>query len=138
MAAPGVSILSTYREPSDPDPTHHYLALSDGTSMSAPHICGIAALLESCNPALTGTDKFNLIVNNTQPYTDARDLGSGIANARDALNAASCACDLLASFSAANRPVKPVAPHTMMSNSESCLMANPSRPAPTADAATGR
>lgn len=101
VAAPGTTILSTYRNPSDPDPTHHYLAVLDGTSMSAPHICGIAALLESCNPSLSGPAKFSLIVNNTDPYTDARDLGSGIANAYEALQAANCgSCDLVAAFSA--------------------------------------
>lgn len=111
VAAPGVTILSTWREPSDPDPTHHYLAISDGTSMAAPQICGIAALLESCNPALTGADKFNLIINNTDPYTDARDLGTGIANARKALDATTCTCDLLAAFSAA--PDSGAAPMTV-------------------------
>jgi PKD repeat protein len=101
VAAPGTDVVSTYRSPDDPDPTHHYIAASSGTSMSAPHICGIAALLESCDPSLSGADKFTLIVDNTTPYTDARDLGSGIANARLALEAA-CAvpCDIVASFSA--------------------------------------
>jgi len=102
VAAPGVEILSTYRNPNDPNPANHYLALSDGTSMASPHIVGIAALLESCNPALTGPQKFALIVNNTDPYNDVRLLGSGIANAAEALGAASCAvaCDLVANFSA--------------------------------------
>jgi subtilisin family serine protease len=90
VAAPGVSILSVWRERSDPDPTHHYLAVSDGTSMSAPHIAGIAALMESCNSSLSGPAKFALIVNNTNPYTDPRDLGSGIADARKAVYAAGC------------------------------------------------
>jgi PKD repeat protein len=102
VAAPGVAVVSTWRNPDDADPTHHYVAASDGTSMSAPHICGIAALLESCNPALTGPEKFTFIVNNTTPYTDAqdRDLGSGIANANLALAAACAQCDVVADFSA--------------------------------------
>ncbi len=91
VAAPGVDILSTYRNPDDPDPNANYIAVLDGTSMSAPHVAGIVALLESCNPALSGPDKMNLIVNNTTPYTDSRDLGSGIANAYLALTAANCA-----------------------------------------------
>lgn len=101
VAAPGVEILSTFRNPDDPDPTAHYIALLDGTSMSSPHVAGIIALLESCNPALTGPQKYNLVVNNTTPYSDSRDLGSGIANAYLALQAASCAaaCDVVANFS---------------------------------------
>lgn len=90
VAAPGVSILSTYANPDDPDLTAHYIALLDGTSMAAPHVTGIAALLESCNPSLSGPDKMNLIINNTDPYNDTRDLGSGIANAFKALTAAGC------------------------------------------------
>ncbi len=103
VAAPGVDIMSTYRNPDDPDPTHHYVAASSGTSMSAPHICGIAALLESCDPTLSGPDKFTLIVNNTTEYTDSRNLGSGIANAFLALDAAGCIetpCEIVADFSA--------------------------------------
>jgi subtilisin family serine protease len=85
LAAPGVEILSTYTDPDDPDPTHHYISIMDGTSMAAPHACGVAALLESFDPNLTGPQKFNLMVNNTTPYSDTRDLGSGILNANNAL-----------------------------------------------------
>ncbi len=91
VAAPGVEILSTYRNPDDPDPAAHYIAVIDGTSMSAPHVVGVVALLESCNSSLSAADKFSLVVNNTTPYNDSRDLGSGIANAYLALSAANCA-----------------------------------------------
>jgi subtilisin family serine protease len=103
VAAPGVDIMSTYRNPDDPDPANNYVAVMSGTSMSTPHICGIAALLESCDSDLTGPQKFSLIVNNTTAYTDTRNLGSGIANAHLALVAAGCEpapCEIAADFSA--------------------------------------
>jgi len=90
LAAPGVSVLSTWHEITDPDTTHMYVALSDGTSMSTPHAVGVAALLESYNPALTRAEKFDLMVNNTTPFAPAntKQLGSGILNAYLALLAA--------------------------------------------------
>ncbi|MFT4538242.1 MAG: serine protease [Planctomycetota bacterium] len=101
VAAPGVAILSTYRNPDDSDPAANYIALLDGTSMASPHVAGIAALLESCTPGLTGPQKFAHIVGNTDPYTDSRNLGSGIANIKKAMDAAGCSgtpCDLTSSF----------------------------------------
>jgi subtilisin family serine protease len=94
LAAPGVDILSTYSNPDDSDLTKHYIAILSGTSMSAPHACGVAALLESHDCSLTGPEKFNLMVNNTNPYTDARDLGSGILDAQKALLAVDPIADL--------------------------------------------
>jgi PKD repeat protein len=101
VAAPGVNINSTLHVPTDTDTTHMYIGLNSGTSMSAPHVCGVAALLESYNPALTRSDKFTLIENNVIAYSGALDLGSGIVNARLALNAAPPPCvSPVANFSA--------------------------------------
>ena len=90
LAAPGVDIVSTYAEPDDPDLNNHYISVMSGTSMSAPHVCGVAALLESSAPALSGPEKFGIMVdvNNTTGYNDSRYLGSGILDAEKTLRAA--------------------------------------------------
>lgn len=90
FAAPGVGIFSTTHVPTDPDTTHMYISVGDGTSYSAPMTCGVAALLESYNPALTATDKANILASTTIPFNPAntKQLGTGIINARNALNAA--------------------------------------------------
>ncbi len=100
IAAPGVGILSTVCEPSDP--TTDYIAVFDGTSMACPHVVGVAALLESCDPSLTAADKWSLMVNNTTPYSGSKYIGTGIVNAKLAFDAAGCsgtACDITADFS---------------------------------------
>lgn len=100
IAAPGVDIISTFHDPTDPDTTHMYVALLDGTSMSSPHACGVAGLLESFDPSLTGPEKFALMEGNTTPYSGALDLGAGILNARLALDAVGPPCVLVADFTA--------------------------------------
>lgn len=86
VAAPGVDILSTlhYYE----DPTSDYISLMDGTSMACPHVVGCAALLESYNPSLSASDKWNLLVNNTTAYNMTKDVGDGIVNIGAAIAAA--------------------------------------------------
>jgi PKD repeat protein len=85
IAAPGVSILSTYHN-SD-DPSGDYIATMDGTSMSCPHVVGVAGLLESKDPSLTGPEKFDIMVNNSTPYLGTKYVGTGIVSAKKALDA---------------------------------------------------
>ncbi len=86
LAAPGVEIISTWHNRADPGPD--YVAVTNGTSMSAPHCLGVAALLESCNPSLTGPQKFELMVNSACPVISPN-IG-GLLNAKKALDAAGC------------------------------------------------
>jgi PKD repeat protein len=97
IAAPGVEILSTYHN-SD-DPSGDYIALMDGTSMSCPHVVGVAGLLESYDPTLTSQDKWDLMMNNTKPYNQTKYVGVGIVDARAALDAVGGGCDVTADFS---------------------------------------
>lgn len=60
IAAPGVSILSTY-------PSNQYRSLS-GTSMACPHVAGAAAVLWSHNPNLTNTQLRSALETNVDPY----------------------------------------------------------------------
>lgn len=86
IAAPGVDIISTYHN--NQDPANDYVAVMSGTSMSAPHVAGVAALLESCNPSLSGPDKFNIMVSSGCAAGSAN-IGD-ILNAKLALDAAGC------------------------------------------------
>jgi len=75
VAAPGESIISTL-------PDNQY-AFEDGTSMSAPFVTGVAALLKSYNSQLTPIQMKNLIMNNAKIINGLTDrVGSGgIVNA---------------------------------------------------------
>ncbi|UCD18204.1 MAG: S8 family serine peptidase, partial [Candidatus Zixiibacteriota bacterium] len=98
IAAPGVEILSTYHNSNDPE--YDYIALMDGTSMSCPHVVGVAGLLESYNSSLTGPQKFDVIVNNYKPYNMTKYVGAGIVDAGKCIDAAGPACDVTADFTA--------------------------------------
>jgi len=81
IAAPGVEVLSTITDPANPGVD--YVAPLDGTSMACPHVCGVVALLESQNPALSATDKINIITDptNVKAYNQTKYVGVGIVDA---------------------------------------------------------
>ncbi|WP_281085011.1 S8 family peptidase [Segatella bryantii] len=70
LVAPGVSIISTDRmSPLGYSSFSNYAILS-GTSFSAPQVAGVAALMLSINPSLTGAQVRNIL------KTTAKDLGT--------------------------------------------------------------
>ena len=93
VAAPGVSIYSTYRGGS-----YGYLS---GTSMGTPHASGLAALLWATDPTLTREEVIERIVESAEdlgaPGKDDH-YGWGRINARSALCAASAALSVTPSL----------------------------------------
>lgn len=79
VAAPGVNVLSSI----DNDGYDSW----SGTSMAAPHVSGIAALLLSREPALSNTDVRERIVQTSRRWSHLRNRihSGGIANAHAAL-----------------------------------------------------
>ena len=67
ISAPGVHVLTTYRDPGSGKPGYAYL---DGTSLSAPFVSGVAALLRSRHPTWGSTEVV------TRLLGTARDLGA--------------------------------------------------------------
>jgi thermitase len=83
IAAPGVYIPSTYFN-------KQYAALS-GTSMAAPHVAGLAALIKSANPELSNTQVIDIIKNSAIDLGEQgkdQDFGNGLIDVNSALKAA--------------------------------------------------
>lgn len=81
LGAPGVDVLSTARNNG-----YEYM---DGTSMAAPHVAGVAALLLADNPSLTIDELKATILDNVDllPSLEGMTLTGGRLNARAALGA---------------------------------------------------
>lgn len=77
LAAPGELVFST-----QPDTRYEFFS---GTSMAAPHVSGVAALVLSLHPAFTSLDVANILRNSVDPLTTDRPVGTGRINAAKAL-----------------------------------------------------
>ena len=89
LVAPGVDILSTYSCRAAGDCTNNWYAWISGTSMSAPRVAGVAALVLDANPNLTpGQVKTALCVGAIEITDGLRD-GCGMVNALAAVNSVS-------------------------------------------------
>ncbi|MDN3578868.1 S8 family peptidase [Chitinimonas viridis] len=84
-------ILSTFNEGlSEPGADSYYFY--QGTSMAAPHIAGLAALMLSVNPRLTSAQLRALMQQTARPFPSAcAGCGAGIADAEAAVKAAQAA-----------------------------------------------
>ena len=60
-------------------------ALAAGTSMAAPMVSGVAALLLAQQPGRTGQDVADMLTGTTRPLTDAESAGAGLLDASAAL-----------------------------------------------------
>ncbi|WLR55604.1 S8 family serine peptidase [Mesobacillus subterraneus] len=102
LTSPGVDIISTRvisplvllgatadAEYIEPAHLPFYTTMS-GTSMAAPHVAGIVALMLEANPLLSPTEVKSILENTatTMPDYAAWEVGAGYVNAYDAVNAA--------------------------------------------------
>src|SRR5690606_15691991 len=90
IAAPGSNIYSTLNTGSQGPGSESY-ASYNGTSMAAPHVAGVVALIQSVsNPAKTPAQVEALIKSTARafPSTPSQPIGAGIINAKAAVDAA--------------------------------------------------
>lgn len=96
IAAPGVGIISIVPGGYKP---------KNGTSMAAPHVAGVAALLLSINPSLTPQQVRECLVNNADPILTDQPIGPRL-NASKALNVCSGRVPIIPSVTAAAVPTQ--------------------------------
>jgi serine protease len=89
ISAPGQNVLSTL-DSGTTSPSSEDYGLLSGTSMAAPHISGLAALMLEVNPDLTANQLETLIEDNARaiPGTCTGGCGAGVADAVESVDAA--------------------------------------------------
>jgi serine protease len=90
LAAPGSSIFSTNNSGTTVPVSESY-ANKSGTSMSAPHVAGVVALVQSVSPLPRTPAQVEALVKGTAtpfPSTPSQPIGTGIVNAQNAVNVA--------------------------------------------------
>ena len=90
VAAPGSSIMSTLNSGSSGPGSESYASYS-GTSMAAPHVAGVVALIQSVSATPKTPAQVESIIKSTArafPSTPSQPIGTGIVQARAAVDAA--------------------------------------------------
>lgn len=87
IAAPGASILSAWNTGprQGASPTYGFMS---GTSMAAPHVSGVAALIKSANPTATPDQVRAALISSAKRAADCFGCGAGLLDAPGALAAA--------------------------------------------------
>lgn len=89
IAAPGTSVLSTYNQGRFTPGGDSYTSES-GTSMSAPHVSGVAALLYAVKPGITPNEVETILKATARPFPNScYQCGAGILDAAAAVAEAS-------------------------------------------------
>ncbi|UOF02650.1 S8 family peptidase [Bdellovibrio reynosensis] len=88
IAAPGSDIVSTLPLYSTESTTG--FGEMSGTSMAAPHVTGVVALIKATNPSLTPEQVTQILKSTARPFVAIPDkpIGAGLANAPGAVDAA--------------------------------------------------
>jgi len=100
LGAPGVDIYSTTAESDTSYDTY------DGTSMAAPHVSGVAALVKAKYPSLTLAQLKARLIDNTRPVTalSGRTITGGAISAKRALDNATTPVSVGTTFTAGSLP----------------------------------